>query len=384
MSKHTLFRTMPYAVILSFTTHALTGCNGKTVETQSFARPVKLYRVTNEDGDSQVSYAGEIKARHETALAFRVGGKMLSRTVDNGDAVNKGQVLATLDPIDYRLAEQAIKAQLTAAKAESAFAKDDLQRYRDLLQQKVISAPDYDKHETRYTAAREKVAALTAQLKQTVNQLNYTQLIADRDGIITATPVEKDQVVAAGQPILTLATTEENEVHFDVPEDVIRTLTVGEEVSVSFWRTHSANSRLAAQIREIAASADPGTRTFKVKAKIPANRADLQLGMSATVFLPAKKILQIVVPRSAIFSPQNQPGQTQAWLFDDKTHQVKAVPVALGLAKSDERISVSGLSAGQQIVSAGVHRIQAGQKVRVLNEYGKIVDQLSMARDARP
>jgi multidrug efflux system membrane fusion protein len=165
-----------------------------------------------------MSFAGEVRARYETTLAFRVPGKMIDRPVEVGDRVHKGQRVARLDSTDYQLGTDALNAQLTSAQAERDFARDDLTRYRELLNLRVISPAEFDRHDTAYTTARERVVALEAQLSQATNQLQYTDLLADRDGVVTALDVQTGQVVAAGQPVLKLARLEEKEIHIDVPE----------------------------------------------------------------------------------------------------------------------------------------------------------------------
>ncbi|MCQ8118527.1 efflux RND transporter periplasmic adaptor subunit, partial [Methylomonas rosea] len=166
------------------------GCSDQNKPTPAVSRPVKVFRIQDHTAVDARNFAGEIRARIETPLSFRVAGKLLERKVDVGDPVRKGQLLATLDGNDYRLAVQAIKAQLASAQADSNFLRDDLERYRELLAQQVISPPEFQRHETSYTTARERAAALEAQWAEAGNQLNYTELHADRDGVVTALAVE--------------------------------------------------------------------------------------------------------------------------------------------------------------------------------------------------
>jgi multidrug efflux system membrane fusion protein len=273
-------------------------------------------------------YAGEVRTRFETTLSFRVTGKIIARPVEIGDRVQKGQLLAKLDTSDYRLSVESIKAQLKSAVTDQNFAKDDLTRYRELLNQKVISSPDFDRHQTVYTNAQERVAALEAQLKQTTNQLDYTELSADREGVITALEVEKGQVVTAGQPVVKLARLDEKEIHFDIPEQHLSEIKNHQRVEVSLW---SKNERkFNAKIREIGAVADSASRTYRAKATLLDGQEQAQLGMTATVWIASDKVEQIAVPLSAVFTSQNQPKQQKVWLVDEVSHQVKAIPVQLG------------------------------------------------------
>jgi multidrug efflux pump subunit AcrA (membrane-fusion protein) len=157
------------------------GCTPQDKQSEQVSRPVKVVRIGDEVAAGVMSFAGEVRARYETILAFRVSGKMIDRPVEVGDRVHKGQRVARLDSNDYQLGTDALKAQLTSAQAERDFARDDLTRYRELLNLRVISPAEFDRHDTAYTTARERVVALEAQLSQATNQLQYTDLLADRD-----------------------------------------------------------------------------------------------------------------------------------------------------------------------------------------------------------
>jgi multidrug efflux system membrane fusion protein len=363
MAKLNKFYLFKSGVCLFLLVSLLMGCFRLDQKVKLPPRPVKVFRVGTTSAGSVTPYAGEVRARFETTLSFRVTGKILARPVEIGDRVRKGQLLARLDNSDFQLAVQTLKAQLKSAIADLEFAKDDLTRYRELLDQKVITYTDFDRHQTAYTNAQERVAALEAQLKQTINQLEYTELSADRKGVITALEIEKGQVVAAGQPVVKLAQTDEKEIHFDIPEQRIAAIKNHQIVAVSLWSDDSR--RLKAQIREIGASADRVSRTYRVKAKLLDGQEDAHLGMTATVWVASDNTERIAVPLSAVFTSQIQPKQQQVWLIDEAASTVKAVPVQLGTALPGELVSIEGLQAGQLIVSAGVQRLKEGQTVRL-------------------
>jgi multidrug efflux system membrane fusion protein len=337
------------------------GCNHQEEQPRQISRPVKVARIVDQS-DSAMSFAGDVRARYETILSFRVAGKLSARQVDVGDWVRKGQVLARLDQNDYRLAAQDLQAQLASAVANRDFLRDDVARYRELLAQKVTSPPEFDRHQTAYTTARERVAALEAQLGHAINQLAYTELSADRDGVVTALEVEKGQVVSAGQAVLKLAQLDEKEIHFDVPEHRLSELTRRQAVNITLWTDHER--RLTGHIREIASAADPATRTYRVKAALLEHQEAAQLGMTATVWVSSNTPARITVPLSAVFTPQNKPGQPHVWLVDEASSTVRSVPVQLGEPLDGEHIAVSGLESGQLLVSAGVQRLAEGQAVR--------------------
>lgn len=341
----------------------LMGCSRQDQEVKLPPRPVKVFRVGNSSAAPVTSFAGEVRARFETTLSFRVTGKILARPVEIGDRVRKGQLLARLDTSDFQLAVQTLKAQLKSAVTDRDFTKDDLTRYRELLDQKVISKPDFDRHQTAYTNAQERAAALEAQLKQTINQLDYTGLSADREGVITALEVDKGQVVTAGQPVVKLAQLDEKEIHFDIPEQRISEFKNHQIVAVTLLSVDER--KFNANIREISASADPASRTYRAKATLLDGQEEAHLGMTATVWVATDKIERIAVPLSAVFTSQAQPKQQQVWLIDEVSSTVKAIPVQLGTALPGELVSIEGLQAGQLLVCAGVQRLKEGQTVRL-------------------
>ncbi|MGZ8158247.1 MAG: efflux RND transporter periplasmic adaptor subunit [Methylobacter sp.] len=340
----------------------LAGCTHQDQDRQ-LPRPVNVVRIADQTAQNNRPFPGEVKARYETSLAFRVAGKLINRSVDVGEQVHKGQVLAKLDPSDYRFVEQNFKAQLIAAKADRKYTQEDLSRYRELFDQHIISQPELDRHQTLYINAQQNVAALEAQLGQTGNQLAYTDLLADRDGVVTALEVETGQVVALGQPVIKLARLDEKEIAIDIPEHRIAGIKLQQEVGVTLWV--DGDKRIKARIREIAAAADPVSRTYRVKATVLEDRDDVRLGMTATVWISSSTPAKLTVPLSAVFTSQNQPGQTSVWLVDERSSTVKAVPVKVGDIRSGERVAATGLAAGQLIVSAGANRLIEGQTVRL-------------------
>lgn len=339
------------------------GCNHQDEQPPQMSRPVKVVRIGDEAAAGVMSFAGEVRARYETILAFRVSGKMIDRPVEVGDRVHKGQRVVRLDSNDYQLGTDALNAQLKSAQAERDFARDDLTRYRELLNLRVISPAEFDRHDTAYTTARERVVTLEAQLSQATNQLQYTDLLADRDGVVTAVEVETGQVVTAGQPVVKLARLDEKEIHIDIPEQRVGGIELRQKVSVTLWA--DGDRRYTARIREIAAAADPTSRTYRVKATLLERQDEARLGKTATVWIPVTTSPRITVPFSAVFTPQNEPGRPRVWLVDEQAVTVRSVPVQLGEALDGERIVVAGVVSGQLVVSAGVQRLAEGQAVRL-------------------
>lgn len=342
------------------------GCAPQDKPSQQVSRPVKVVRIGDEAAAGVMSFAGEVRARHETILSFRVGGKVLARPVDVGDRVRRGTVLARLDQSDYRLVVRNLEAQLTSAIADQSFLRDELARYRELLAQRVISPPEFDRHETAYITARERVAGLGSQLGQAANQLAYTDLLADRDGVVTALEVETGQVISAGQAIAKLAQLDTKEIHFDIPEHRLPELKRQQEIGLTLWA--SGERRLKARVREIASAADPASRTYRVKATLLDGQNTAELGMTATVWIASDTPARIAIPLSSVFTAQDEPGQPRVWLVNEQASRVHSVPVQIGETLDGELAVVSGLTSGQLIVIAGVQRILEGQAVRVPEE----------------
>lgn len=342
------------------------GCTHQDEEPQAL-RPVNVVRIENQAAQHDRPFPGEVRARFETALSFRVAGKLVNRSVDMGERVRKGQMLARLDPSDYRFAAQNINAQLIAAKADREYSQNDLNRYQDLFDQNIISQPELDRRQTLYITARQKVAALEAQLGQVGNQLGYTDLVADRDGVVTALDVETGQVVAPGQPVIRLAQLDEQEIQIDIPEHRVSEIKPQQDVSVTLWA--DGDKRIKACIREIAAAADPVSRTYRVKAALLEGQEQVRLGMTATVWIASNTPPSRSVPLSAVFTPQNHPERPCVWLVDERNATVKAAPIQVGAALPGERVAITGLAAGQLIVSAGVNRLIEGQNVRLPQQF---------------
>ncbi|WP_373974290.1 efflux RND transporter periplasmic adaptor subunit [Chitinibacter sp. SCUT-21] len=343
----------------------LVGCQ-KPVETVQDIRPVRTMTVGALHASSIGEvYSGEVKARHIVPMGFRIGGKINARPINVGDVVNKGQVLATLDPSDVRLTADAARAQFESSKAQLAQAELDYQRGKELLAQKFISQAEVDKRFTLLTAARQTFEQARSQSQLAQNQSNYAQLIADQSGIVTATLAEPGSVVAAGQAVLQLAKDGDREAVIDVPENKVKAWREGQKVTVSLWA--GEQSDFEGVIREVAPAADALTRTYRVKVTLPKSD-NIKLGMTLQVKQQAdqKEILAgVSLPLPALFGKEQA---QRVWLVSNiKGEQgvVKSIPVSIvGVAGST--VKVSGVQAGQVVVTAGANLLREGQQVRVL------------------
>ncbi len=338
----------------------LTACGGAG-DAQPAPRPVLVAHPQSGGGIVASAYPGEVRARQESALSFRVGGNLVRRHVDVGDAVHAGQVLAELDPGDLRLQAEAARAQAAAASAELQRAAAERARYEKLLADQLISRSAYDQANTAYKAAAGQAEAARANLDVARNQAGYAQLRAPRDGVIATRQAEAGQVVDAGQTVFTLSGDAGREVAIALPEARIRDYSVGQPALVELW--NAPGERLPARIREIAPAADPQARTYAARVALEAEAAQsVELGQSARVYLQdARDDKALHVPLAAL---QRRNGKGAAvWVVDPATRKLRLKEVRAG-AFGDEGVPIqSGLSASDWVVIAGGHLLREGQAV---------------------
>ncbi|MBY0557328.1 MAG: efflux RND transporter periplasmic adaptor subunit [Burkholderiaceae bacterium] len=307
-------------------------------------------------------FAGEVRARVESRLGFRVGGKIVARKVDVGTLVKKGQVLMQLDPQDLQLSQAQALAGLRAAETNRDLAKAELQRYQELRSKNFVSAAVLDAKDAAFKGAQANVDAAQAAYRGQSNQAGYAALVADIDGVVTAVDAEVGQVVAAGTPVVRVARQGEKEVVIGLPEDKVDSLRRVADVQVRLWA--DPQRTVAGKIREISPIADAATRTYTAKVSIPDTLADAKLGMTAVVLFNSKTASpQIKVPLTALFYEKSA---TSVWLVE--RNAVRLVPVSVGAAVGNEIVLNSGVKAGQTVVTAGVHLLKPGQQVKILGQ----------------
>jgi multidrug efflux system membrane fusion protein len=324
-------------------------------------RLVNVVRVTPESGSSEVAYSGEVRARYETNLGFRVPGKIVARNVEVGSFVRKGDLLARLDPEDQELNVQSAQSQLAAAKSEYEQIKSELERYTDLYRKEFISRAEYDRRVSQYDVAKARLGQAQAQLSVSKNQTGYTALAADHEGVITGILTEVGQVVAAGQTVMKLARTDDKEVVISVPENRLAELAASRDIGITLWADPQTKYR--GRVREVSPSADPVTRTYTAKVSVLDANAAMKLGMTANVYLKGvARGAAVLLPATAVFQDN---GKASVWVVDPAASTVKTVPVEVGEYVEDQVAVLSGLKQGDIVVRAGVHKLFAGEKVRL-------------------
>jgi RND family efflux transporter MFP subunit len=327
-------------------------------------RSVKVVTVGTSAYQSNQEFAGEVRPRVESRLGFRVAGKIVQRQAELGQRVRPGQVLAQLDVQDYRLGADAARAQVAAAATNRDLAAADFKRFQALKEQNFISGAELERRETALKAAQAQLEQAQAQLATQANQARYTSLVADVAGVITAIEAEPGQVVAAGAPVVRIAQDGPRDVVFAVPEDKVAAVRPGSEVDVRVWANGGS---FKGRVREVAASADPVTRTFTVKVGLDGPNQP-PLGTTASVVPQALGLAgaQVIkLPTSAL----RQEGQaTAVWVLDRSSMTVRSQPVQVATADGNEAVIASGLEPGTLVVSAGVHVLSPGQKVTIYQE----------------
>jgi RND family efflux transporter MFP subunit len=350
---------------------ALAACS-KPVPAPEPVRAVRTLTVgTSAVGASQ-EFAAEVRARTETRLAFRVPGRLVQRPAEVGQRVRAGQLLAQLDATDLKLGLESARSAVQAAQAQVDLGTAELKRYQDLRQQGFISALELERRETALHAQRAQLSQAQAQLSVQGNQAGYASLVATAAGVVTAVDAEVGAVLAAGSPLLRLAHDGARDAVFSVPEDAVaglrQLMAVPGALRVKAW---SQPDTMVATVREVAAAADPSTRTFLVKATMPATGAgaDLQLGQTLTVRIEQPVRSGVIrLPLSAVVQQQ---GRASVWLLDPATLTVRPQPVVVAGADGNQLVVTQGLSAGQVVVTAGVHTLTAGQKVQLYGAAAK-------------
>ncbi len=339
----------------------LSAC-GKTAPAPEPVRAVKVLTVGASASAAETEYAAEVRPQIESRLGFQVAGRITQRSAELGQRVAAGAVLARLDPQDYQLAAQAAQSQVTAALSQRDVAAAEFRRYAALKEQNFISGAELERREAALRSAQSQLEQAQAQAATQGNQARYTALVAPAAGVITAVEAEPGQVVSAGTPVLRLAQDGPRDAVFAVPEDQVASIRPGLPVQVRPW---NAATSLKGQVREVAASADPVTRTFQVKVALPAAST---LALGSTVYVAPQRP-QVAAAPLAIKLPttaQRQEGKaTSVWVLDPATMTVSAQPVQVGGLDGNEAVISEGLKPGQQVVATGVHVLNPGQKVSI-------------------
>ncbi|MDQ3289079.1 MAG: efflux RND transporter periplasmic adaptor subunit [Pseudomonadota bacterium] len=321
----------------------------------------------NAASDESTAFAGQVIAREESPLAFRVAGKLVSLRADVGDVVRTNQILGTLDTGDFQAQARAAQAQLEAAQAELGRARADQARFAALAEGQMVSRSALDAQNAAAVAAQGRVNAASASRDLASNQAAHAQLRAPAPGVISSRNAEIGQVVGAGQAVFTLAVDGPREVEFALPEGGVA-VRQGQPVRVSVWSQPGVS--WPGVVREIAPAADAASRTFAARATVDAPDAALQIGQSARVHLPADGKAPLRLPMTAL---QRAGERTAVFVVDPATSTLKLQPVRVGKYASEQVTVLEGVGPRDWVVSAGGHLLRAGQKVRPVDRENRPV-----------
>jgi multidrug efflux system membrane fusion protein len=359
---------LPMALAATFA-----GCTGEAKVEQEIVRPVKVAMVGEAVRARTLTYSGVVRPRIESAIGFRVAGKIVERLVNVGDRVEVGQLIARLDESDLQLAENSAKAAIASARSRRDVASDNFERGKALLPQAIISQQAYDTRRNELDAAVSMLDSAEAQLRLATNAVEYATLKADKAGIVTAVMGEPGQVVSAGQTVITLAQAGETEIAVAIPEQDSGHLAIGQPAKITLWAGPRVS--IEGRIREIAGQADPASRTYAIRISVREAPPIMRLGMTATVALRIDdEAAAVVVPVAALTESDGSP---VVFVVEPTSRTVRKTPVtAAGMAEDGVRIT-GGLSPGDLVVVAGAQFLRDHMRVR-------LPDERQQPRGARP
>ena len=346
--------------IVSAAALVLPGCSEEKAEPKESVRPVKVVEIAAIDTSRTLSYSGTVRARTEMNLGFRVNGKITERLVDIGQRVKAGDLLARIDPSDYQLARASAKANLDATERQVETTQLARLRAEQLFAKNVSPKSQLEQAMLSYNQAIATRDAARSTLDQAKNQVSYTDLKSDQNGIVTAVSADIGQVVGSGTPVVSVAVDGEKEVLVAIPETDIAQFKPGKMVTVGFWS--DASLVLQGKVREVAGSAEPQSRTFAVRISLP-NDQNVLLGMTAGILAAAADTEQLVsVPLSALAKKGDQP---IVWTVDRIAGTVHSRPVKVADFIRDGVRIAKGLKPGDVVVAAGTQFMREGLKVKL-------------------
>src|ERR1700747_40688 len=338
----------------------LPACQKEEKAAPQVVRPVRTVTVALQEGGENVSLTGEIQPRYQADLAFRVNGKVLERPVDVGTQVKTRDLLARLDPQQYKQDLEVAKSEIAVAEAEVTRSQAQEHRQRELLKNGHTTQVAYDQALKTFKTAQARLDAARARQIQASENLGYTELKADNDGVITALGADPGQVASAGQMVVRLAQPGEREAVFNLAEAAFKNPPKDPIVEVKL--VSNPDIKTEGKVRYLSPQADPTPPTFTVGVSLPAAPPQMRLGANVIGSVTVNEGLSITIPGRALFQKDGQPA---VWLVDkDGTVQLK--PITVQRYQGDSVIVGNGLAQGDVVVTAGVQKLLPGQKVSLM------------------
>jgi RND family efflux transporter MFP subunit len=343
----------------------LTGCEEQKAPETSEVRPVRTVVVSPKRIEDTRQAIGEIRPRQESDLGFRVSGKLVSRAVDVGVTVKEGELLAKLEEQDYRNKVQSAETDVNAAHAGLIEAQGAEGRQRKLLISGVTTQANHETATKNLNSAQAKLESAKIAQAMAKDQLSYTELRAEFDGIVTAVGAEPGQVVNVGQMIVRLAKPSELDAVFAVAEAAFETFKPDDRPEVVVALLSDPTISAEGVVREVSPVADPATRTYQVKVTLHNPPEQMRFGASVSGRIKATSAPIVVLPGSALFDKAGKPA---VWVYHADTTAVALKPVTVGGYETDQVIVSEGLVEGDVVISAGVNQLREGQKVRLVED----------------
>jgi RND family efflux transporter MFP subunit len=343
---------------------AVSACQREAPEAEGpEVRPVRSVTITESSGGSTITLSGRIAAEDEVALAFRIPGRLIERTVQVGDHVRPGQVIARLEQMNELNQQLSAQAALNAANANLVRARDEYARQKSLIDEGFTTRAQLDQATAAFRAAEAQVKSATAQVSMASDLVGFTVLRADAAGAVVARGAEPGEVVQAGQMIVRIAREGGVDAVFEVPPQVARRASRNRNVTVAL--TDEPSVTATGRVREVSPQADPVTGTFTVRVGLEAPPASMLLGSIVTGRVTVEGAPLIVVPASALATSEGGPA---LWVVDPASSTVALRSIRVARYEPDSVIVAEGLAPGDTVVTAGVQTLRAGQKVRILGQ----------------
>jgi len=356
-----MIRSAALPVVVACVVALVAGCRRAEEAPPEEIRPVRVITIEPRRAGETVSLTGTVQAQSEVNYAFRIDGRLVRRAVGVGDAVRPGQLIAQLDASNEESSLQAALAERDAARARLVEQRNNHARQKEMLAKGFISRAAFDQTEASLQSAESTLKTAQSQVELSQNRLSYTRLIADAGGLVAAVSAEPGEVVPAGRSVVQVTRKGGRDAVFDVPArwrdagprdpDIIVALTSDTKVAAK------------ARVREIAPRADPTTGTFKVRVALIDPPPAMRLGSTVTGSVRLERAQGIEIPASALV---RSGAQAAVWIFDPKAGSVALRTIDVASHESDRVVVAAGLDAGDNVVTAGVHALHPGQKVRPL------------------
>lgn len=339
----------------------LSGCRGGEDDVKAEVRPVRTVTIESRDSSGKIALTGRVQSQSEVNQAFRLDGQLIERTVEIGDRVKKGQLIARLDSQNEESGLQSAQAQLIAAQAQLVDARNNFVRMRNLVADAAVSRADFDNAEAVLKTSEARVKSVQSQVELAQNRLGFTRLYADAGGVVTARGPDAGEVVSAGRMIVQIARVGALDAVFDVPASVKDA--VARNAVISVFLTSDPKVVAEGRVREVSPRADAVTGTFAVRIELLNPPEAMRLGSTVTGRVQLSSAPAIQIPALALFRAE---GGSAVWVVDPATLTVSARPIAVQANDSEWVRVQSGLNPGDIIVTAGVQALRPGQKVLLL------------------